>query len=57
MEVTLDIIAFESASVRTVMLETLWQSVEAGGEVPGRKGEEGVTVPGRDLINIVFATT
>jgi len=24
------------------MLETLWQSVDTGGEVPGRKGEEGV---------------
>ena len=28
--------------MRTVMLETLWQSADAGGEVPGRNGEEGV---------------
>ena len=34
--------SFESVSVSTVMLETLWQSVEMGGEEEGgRKGEPG----------------
>ena len=34
--------SFESVSVSTVMFETLWQSVETGGEEEGgRKGELG----------------